>query len=135
MVRDNGMGKMSSIARLYHEFWNGLCTAYPVSAVPAGAKFPYLTYDLVQPAFSERSLQSINIYTKSESFATLWSLADDFFIQIPESGIILSLENDGGTLTLFRGNSFIQSRQLPDDEMNENIKAIYATVEILSHVL
>lgn len=126
---------MEELSRLYFQFFNQFTTAYQDGAVPAETAFPYIVYSVIRPEYLERSIMGVNIYDRSTGFARLRSIGTAISEAIPQSGTMLELENGKGTILLYRGSPFIQSRSLPDEEVLENIKSDYVNIEILSHML
>lgn len=127
-------GKTTELAKFYSSFWGQICPAYQTGHVPSNQDFPFLTYDMICPPFGGRSIQAINIYSKSRSFSQLWETADKLWSTIPVGGLVLMLPDNAGAITMYR-NQPVQSRTLPQDEVDQDIKAAYCAIEILFHVL
>lgn len=126
---------MLELLRFWHSFWNQFATAEPAEKVPAGTGFPYITYPFVRLAWGERTIIGINIYDQSTSFEGLRGIGEAISKAIPQGGVTHTLSDGSGSITLYRGNPFIQSRSLPPEETAENIKADYVNIEVLAYIL
>jgi hypothetical protein len=136
---------MDELSRLFFQFWNQFCPAYienaaykvdPNSGKLIPAVFPYLTFSIMRLPFGEQSITGVNIYDQSNSFARIREIGRSIENAIPHNGIVaLDMPNNGGNVLLSRGNPFIQSRSLPEDEIRANIKSDYVSVIIRSYIL
>lgn len=126
---------MLELSRFWFQFWKQFGTAYPEGNVPENTTFPFITYPVARTPWGDRTIIGINIYDQSTSFSRLRELGLAIENAIPQSGVTYELENGKGTITLFRGNPFIQSRSLPDEEVKNNIKADYVSIEVLGFMI
>lgn len=125
---------MEELSRFFFTFWNSFCQAYQEGNIPTSAIFPYISYSVVRPEWGNRTILAVNIYDQSTSFTTIRGIGTAIAEAIPQSGVTFELENGKGAITMFRGNPFIQSRSLPADEVSQNIKTDYVSIELLGHI-
>ena len=63
-------------AKAIHDFFNGVLTAYPSTAVPDDAAMPYMTYTFSEASFGdEPQALTVNIYERTDSEASINALA------------------------------------------------------------
>ena len=114
---------MTKAAAIY-QFWNSFgLTAYDENAVPDGAKFPYITYQLVTDSFDREIQLTASIWYRSESWAGINAKTEEISQTISRGGKIISC--DGGAIWLKRGQPFAQSM---GDESDDLIKRKYMNI-------
>ena len=92
--------------------------AYPTSALPSDAKFPFLTYEASIGDFDSGDINiSANLWFYTESEATPNAKAREIFDRLGRGGVLLPC--DGGGLWIKRGTPFSQSLR---DESDTTIK-------------
>lgn len=115
------MTKEAALKQFFGSF--GL-EAYPTSAVPKDAQFPYLTYESAVSAFEEGEVSlTVNLwyYTTQESGPN--QKAREISKVIGQGGVVLPC--DGGYIWLKRGSPFCQSLS---DQADPQIKRRYINV-------
>lgn len=101
--------------------------AYAESAVPAQAKFPYLTYNLVDGDFmSGEVAMNVNLWFYTDSEAKPNALAAELARAIGYGGRLLTFE--GGAVWLKKGSPWCQN--VPDDSGDEKVKHRYLNVDL-----
>ncbi|MCL2816123.1 MAG: hypothetical protein FWD23_16135, partial [Oscillospiraceae bacterium] len=130
---------MKNISTAFHELWSGFYnrssllpdpvlipayqSGYAISrdsqGRPVAPPFPYITYEIVRPSFSDFTIATANIWDKDPQNPGFFGLVDDVLAQaaekIPEEGIILDVGADG-TIAIYRSNPFIDYLDDPDDQ-------------------
>ena len=116
-------------ASALYDFWNNFLTAYEENTVPEDAKFPYITYQLVEDAFENEVQMSASLWFRSESWLAINNMADEISETIGRGGVLLPCK--GGKIWLKRGTPFAQNM---GDESDNLIKRKYIniTVEFLT---
>lgn len=114
--------KAAAVYRFLNDF--GI-PAYPSSAVPEDAKFPYITYDLVTGAWDSGEVNmSFNVWYKTSSEAAPNAKVQEISERIGLGGIILIC--DGGSMWIKRGEPWCQSMT----DIDDNIKRRYLNITI-----
>ena len=76
---------------------------------PVRPQFPYITYEIVLPAFLRFSVVTATIWDKSVETPGFHGIIDDVLRQaqkrIPNDGIFLMLDNETGMIWLQRNNN------------------------------
>ena len=112
-------------AQAIHSFWNTFgVPAYDENSVPDGAKFPYLTYNVVTDSLGVVVSLHANIWDKSTSWATVSQLSERIARRIKTYSDYI-IEFDDGYIYLCGGTPFAQ--RLNDE--NPDIKRIYINVQ------
>ena len=102
------MNKQATI----HQWLNGFMAAYPATAVPTDAEFPYMTYSLTYGAWAEgEQVCQLNAYFQTESEAVANGLCAQLSEAIGFGGV--TLKCDSGTIWVKRGEPFAQP--MPDE--------------------
>ena len=123
---------MTKEAALYN-FWSmfGL-PAYEENAVPSGedgAKFPYITYQVVTDSFGNNVSLTGSVWYRSTSWKEANAKAQEIANLVGHGYTILC---DGGALTMIIGHAAIQSLTVSYDATIKrrylNITAIYNTL-------
>ena len=114
---------MTKEAALYN-FWSmfGL-PAYEENAVPTGedgAKFPYITYQVVTDSFGNDVALTGSVWYRSTSWKEANAKAQEISDKISRGGVTLTC--DGGIIWLRRGVPFAQSM---GDDSDDQIKRKY----------
>lgn len=89
--------------------------AYESHAVPDGAGFPYITYDLVTGDYGAEVLFSGNLWYRSSSLSGINAKTDEIARRISLGGIILPC--DRGHIHLYCGTPWAQVVDDPEDDM------------------
>ena len=127
---------LRNLLRLYYQFWNTFCSAYPSGEVPTAASFPYISYPTPRPKWGGRTIDNVILYDQSTSFNRIGEILESIEKTIAEPGMVLTLDDGGGSIRLYRPNgNFFQKYSLPADEAAQNIKAYVITIEYLGHIL
>lgn len=114
---------MTKAAAIY-QFWNSFgLTAYEENSVPDGAKFPYITYQLVTDSFDREIPLTASLWYRSESWTAINSKTEEISQKISRGGKIVSC--DGGAIWLKRGQPFAQNM---GDESDNLIKRKYLNI-------
>ena len=98
-------------------------TAYPSTAIPADAVFPFLTYEVAFGGFGDTQTLNGNLWYYTESEAAPNAKVQEMSTRIGLGGVMLSC--DGGAIWLKRGTPFAQAIK---DEADPNIKRRYFNV-------
>lgn len=120
------MTKGQALYRFFSSF--GL-TAYPSTAVPDDAEFPFLTYESAAGGFEEVSTLTVNLWYYTESEAAPNAKAQELSARIGMGGILLPC--DGGAIWIRRGTPFSQSVR-DDSDSSIKMRYINVTAEFLS---
>lgn len=103
---------MTKAAALF-EWFNQFLTAYPVSNVPEGAAFPYLTYELSTGAWGDEVAITVDLWYYATGEAEPTAKAEEIGRAIGRSGVIVPC--DGGGIWIKRGSPWCQSLAAEDD--------------------
>lgn len=113
-------------AAALHAWLSQFLTAYPDSAVPSDAVFPWLTYELVTSAWGdEDSAITVNLWYYGTGEATPNAKAQEIADAIGMGGVIVPY--DGGAMWIKRGSPWCQSIK---DESDPNIKRRYINISV-----
>ena len=109
---------MTKEAALYN-FWSmfGL-PAYEENAVPSGedgAKFPYITYQVVTDSFGNDVLLTGSVWYRSTSWKEANAKAQEISDKISRGGVTISC--DGGVIWIRRGVPFAQTMGDDSDDL------------------
>lgn len=109
--------------------WAGeFMKAYPTTAVPTSAKFPYLTYELSVGAWDEgEQLCQMNVYMQTESEAEINRVIDEIAQSVGLGGF--SLKCDSGLIWIKRGSPFCNPI---DDEPGIKRRLVNLSVEFMT---
>ena len=119
---------MTKASALY-DFWNNFLTAYEENTVPDDAKFPYITYQVVEDSFENEVQISVSLWYRSTSWLEINAKADEISQAIGRGGILLPCDN--GKIWIKRGTPFAQNMGDENDELIRR-KYINITVEFLT---
>ena len=119
---------MTKSGALYN-FWNGFLSAYEENTVPVDAKFPYITYQVVEDSFENEVQMSVSLWYRSTSWLEINAKADEISQAIGKGGILLPCDN--GKIWIKRGTPFAQNMGDENDELIRR-KYINITVEFLT---
>lgn len=110
-----------------HQFFNNFgIPAYPSSAVPDDAVFPWLTYDVVTGSIEDgENAVTANLWYYGDSEATPSAKAQEIADHIGYSGQTIAV--DGGYIWIKRGTPWCQNLT---DENNGNIKRRYLNITV-----
>lgn len=92
---------------------------------------PYGTYAIARTDMFTSGIHAIRIWSRSSSITQLMQLLDGVENAVPRSGVRLSLPENKGTISIYRGDPFIQRQ--PSDETD--IQIGYVNLEIRNYVL
>jgi len=126
---------MHELMTAYITFFRQFCTAYDSSSLPVSSErtFPFLVFPVTDLSYGERTIMNVTVYDRSTSVTGLVNIASKIREQIPTTGTTLFLDNNKGSVKLYRPTgSFITDYSLPDDEVADNIKAKIVSIELLS---
>lgn len=107
-----------------HEFFSSFgMTAYPSTAIPSDAIFPFISYEVAFGGYGDEQALTVNTwhYTESESIPN--AKVQEMSNRIGLGGVIIPC--DEGAIWLKRGTPFAQAIK---DEADPNIKRRYMTV-------
>ena len=110
-----------------HNFWSTFdLPAYEENAVPTGkdgAKFPYITYQVVTDSFGAEVALTASVWYYGTSWVEANAKAEEISRYISRGGKTIPV--DGGALWLKRGTPFSQSM---GDETDDLIKRKYLNI-------
>lgn len=105
------MGKYRDITRTLFTFFSKLgLDVYLEGVVPTGAKFPYVTIGYeTNSQLGESTILSGRIWTKvkNASRVPVNDITDKLYELIGE-GVKLTIDNNNGYITLYKGSPFVQ---------------------------
>lgn len=116
---------MKTKASALYGFWNNFLTAYEENTVPEDAKFPYITYQLIEDSFENEVQMSVSLWYRSESWIDINKMADEISRAIGRGGILLPCK--GGKIWIKRGTPFAQNM---GDESDSLIKRKYINITV-----
>lgn len=120
------MAKKTKESALYDFFNSFDIPAYPVTAVPDNATYPYMTYEVYIGAFGEgETACTVNLWYYTMSEAKPNQKADEIGKAVGLGGIRLLC--DDGMIWVKRGTPFCQSLTDPTDK---TIKRRYINLDI-----
>ena len=100
-------------------YQEGYAITRDIHGRPIPPEFPYITYPITRPSFSEFTITSASIWDRNSSNPGFFGLIDDVLAQaaerIPENGTILDVGRDG-VIVIYRSNPFIDYLDNPDDQ-------------------
>lgn len=104
-----------TVGETFFKFYNSFgVKAYPNTAVPDGAKLPYITYDLPQSTWENGDVsQTVQIWAKTESEAVPNLMANQIKNAIGLGGI--QLPCDKGSIWLRLGSPWCVSTNAEND--------------------
>lgn len=98
-------------------------TAYPSTAIPSDAAFPFLTYEAAFGGYGDAPALTVNLWYYTESEAIPNAKAQEISARIGLGGMMLPC--DGGAIWIRRGSPFAQAIR---DEADPIIKRRYLNV-------
>lgn len=108
-----------------YQFFNGFgIPAYPATAVPPDAVFPWITYDVTTGSWRDGEVSlTVNIWYYTSDEAEPTAKARELEAAIPDGGVPVGC--DGGFVWLKRGSPWCQNLT---DDTDSNIKRRYINV-------
>jgi len=141
---------MNQVFKAYSDFWGQFVNpskGKPIKTFPEGLaneqdgdkikapSFPYITYPIIRPGFTQSAIGTASIWDKSVSEPGFLGLVSDVLEQvaetIPEEGIIIKT-SDTGAIWIQRGSNFMNIIGDPSDPA---IVRGVVNLVIRSHVL
>lgn len=117
-------------AKAIHDFFNGVLTAYPSTAVPDDATMPYMTYTFSEASFGdEPQALTVNIYERTDSEASINARARKLSDAIGRGGCVITC--DDGAIWLKRGAPWSQA-VVDEDDRSVKRRYINVTAEFLT---
>lgn len=121
---------MTEVAKALYNFWSSFSIpAYVEDNVPSDATFPYLTYTVADPDWSDETTIQARLWYKSTSLTAINAKAGEIKQAIGEGK---SIQTDSGSIVIYRDVNFSQFQPY-DDEGKSNIKVIYLNMVLKSY--
>lgn len=98
-------------------------TAYPSTAIPSDAVFPFLTYEAAFGGYGDAQALTVNLWYYTQSEAIPNAKVQEISARIGLGGVMLRC--DGGAIWIRRGSPFAQPVR---DEADPSIKRRYINV-------
>lgn len=109
------MNKMKAL----NKFFNDFMTAYPSTAVPTDAVFPYMTYEAITDDFDHPVSITAQMYFKTHSEAEPNRYAEEFAEYIGRGGTLMPY--DTGAFWVTKGSPFCQSLAEVDNSYKRRV--------------
>lgn len=107
-------------------FWNGFnLVAYDENTVPDDAPLPYITYEASRDFFGATIAQSVSLWYRSKSWATITEKEEQIAEYIGKGGKMVLY--DGGAFWIKRGQPWAQRQP---DAADDTIRRIVLNIEI-----
>lgn len=116
---------MKKTAEALYTFWNGFnIPAYPENSIPDNVTLPYISYEMIEPIWTNNSSTHARVYYRDLSYVAITEKVDQITTAIGE-GIMLPMSD--GYLLLYKGVPFVQFIPIEGDSA---IKCAYLMLEI-----
>lgn len=116
---------MTSIAKALYNFFSGFgLDAYVEYAPPEDAELPYITYQLIEPGWSDIGTIYARVWYRSTSYTAINAKVDEISAAVGEG---ISLRTDNGAVYLTRGTPFAQNMPMEGDD---TLKVVYLLFNI-----
>lgn len=106
-------------AAAINEYFNKFITAYPSTAVPEDASYPYMTYEYATDDFDHPVSITVQAYFHTESEAIPNAFADELADDIGRGGVVIPY--DGGAVWMTKGTPFVNSLSEQDNTFKRRI--------------
>lgn len=107
---------MTNTAIALYEFFSGFgIPAYEENSVPDDAEMPYITYQIVDPDWSETGSISASVWYEGVSYKDLDAKVDE--IKAKTDGGIRIPTKDDGCLYIFKDSPFAQTQPTDRDDV------------------
>ncbi len=107
-----------------HEFWNSFgIPAYDTSSVPDDAKFPYITYHVIDGELGDDVTTDASIWYRSTKWTDITRKADEISNAITRGGKMIRYSD--GALWIKKSTPWAQRMEEPSDDMIRRILLQY----------
>ena len=119
---------MTNTAKALYQFFSSFgLDAYVEYNVPDDATLPYITYQLIEPDWSDSGTIYARVWYRSTSYTAINAKVDQIRAAIGEG---LSLPTPSGAVYLSKGSPFAQNMPMEGDD---TLKVIYLNLNIMAH--
>lgn len=119
---------MTQTASALYRFWSGFgIPAYADDNVPDDAQYPYITYELEFPDWSQEVVASARLWYRDTSFTAMAEKLDEICEQLDPGA---SIKTESGSVKLFWDTNKIQF--LPYD-IEPDVKVAYLSYILAAH--
>ena len=113
-----------------HKFFSSFgVTAYPSTAIPSDAVFPFLTYEVAFGGFGDDQALAVNLWYYTDSEAEPNAKVQEMSAKIGLGGVMIDC--DGGAIWIKRGTPFAQAIKDAEDPVIKR-RLINVTAEFLT---
>lgn len=121
---------MTNTAKALYKFFNSFdLDAYVEYNIPDDAELPYITYQLIEPAWNDVGTIYARVWYRSTSYAAISAKVDEIKAAVGDG---ISLPTDGGAVYLTPGTPYAQNMPMEGDP---TLKVVYLLFNIQTPTL